>query len=77
MDVHISNLRKKLRDVDAWGAVRTVRGFEYALKGQSANSCRQGEDTRHSTGWVGQIHQCPQTIFWTTLKEKCPPWASS
>lgn len=33
IDVHMSNIRNKLRDVNGYGAVRTVRGYGYALKG--------------------------------------------
>lgn len=34
VDVHMANIRSKLRDVDGYGVIRTVRGIGYALKGQ-------------------------------------------
>ncbi|HEX2862957.1 MAG TPA: response regulator transcription factor [Deinococcales bacterium] len=34
VDVHMANIRAKLRDVDGYGVIRTVRGIGYALKGQ-------------------------------------------
>jgi DNA-binding response OmpR family regulator len=33
VDVHMANIRGKLRDVDGYGVIRTVRGIGYALKG--------------------------------------------
>jgi two-component system, OmpR family, alkaline phosphatase synthesis response regulator PhoP len=35
VDVHMANIRSKLRDMDGYGVIRTVRGIGYALKGQS------------------------------------------
>ncbi len=32
VDVHMANIRAKLRDVDGYGVIRTVRGIGYALK---------------------------------------------
>jgi len=32
LDVHMANLRAKFRDVDAYGVIRTVRGYGYGLK---------------------------------------------
>ena len=32
VDVHMANLRAKLRDLDGYGVIRTVRGIGYALK---------------------------------------------
>ncbi|ULH17711.1 response regulator transcription factor (plasmid) [Deinococcus sp. KNUC1210] len=32
IDVHLANLRAKLRDVQAYGLLRTVRGYGYALR---------------------------------------------
>jgi two-component system, OmpR family, alkaline phosphatase synthesis response regulator PhoP len=34
VDVHMANIRSKLRDVDGYGVIRTVRGIGYALKSQ-------------------------------------------
>ena len=34
VDVHMANIRAKLRDVDGYGVIRTVRGIGYALKSQ-------------------------------------------
>ncbi|MFN3266634.1 MAG: response regulator transcription factor [Deinococcales bacterium] len=34
VDVHMANIRSKLRDVEGYGVIRTVRGIGYALKGQ-------------------------------------------
>lgn len=33
VDVHMANLRAKLRDLDGYGLLRTVRGVGYALRG--------------------------------------------
>jgi DNA-binding response OmpR family regulator len=33
VDVHIANIRSKLRDVGGYGVIRTVRGVGYAIKG--------------------------------------------
>ncbi|MFD1733285.1 winged helix-turn-helix domain-containing protein [Deinococcus malanensis] len=33
IDVHVSNIRTKLRDLGGYGVMRTVRGYGYALKG--------------------------------------------
>jgi DNA-binding response OmpR family regulator len=33
VDVHIANIRSKLRDVGGFGIIRTVRGIGYAVKG--------------------------------------------
>ena len=33
VDVHIANIRSKLRDVGGFGVIRTVRGIGYAVKG--------------------------------------------
>ncbi|WP_261663084.1 response regulator transcription factor [Deinococcus sp. Marseille-Q6407] len=32
VDVHMANMRSKLRDLDGYGLIRTVRGIGYALK---------------------------------------------
>ena len=32
VDVHIANIRGKLREVGGYGVIRTVRGVGYALK---------------------------------------------
>lgn len=32
VDVHMANMRAKLRDLDGYGVIRTVRGIGYALK---------------------------------------------
>ena len=32
VDVHMANMRAKLRDLDGYGIIRTVRGIGYALK---------------------------------------------
>ena len=32
VDVHMVNMRAKLRDLDGYGIIRTVRGIGYALK---------------------------------------------
>jgi DNA-binding response OmpR family regulator len=34
VDVHMANIRSKLREADGYGVIRTVRGIGYALKGQ-------------------------------------------
>ena len=34
VDVHMANIRSKLRDVDGYGVIRSVRGIGYALIGQ-------------------------------------------
>lgn len=34
VDVHMANIRSKLRDVNGYGVIRTVRGIGYALKAQ-------------------------------------------
>ncbi len=34
VDVHMANIRAKLRDVDGYGVIRTVRGIGYALRSQ-------------------------------------------
>jgi two-component system, OmpR family, alkaline phosphatase synthesis response regulator PhoP len=33
VDVHIANIRSKMRDVGGYGVIRTVRGVGYAIKG--------------------------------------------
>ena len=33
VDVHIANIRSKLRDAGGFGVIRTVRGIGYAVKG--------------------------------------------
>ena len=34
VDVHMANIRSKLREADGYGVIRTVRGIGYALKSQ-------------------------------------------
>ncbi len=34
VDVHMANIRAKLRDIDGYGLIRTVRGIGYALRSQ-------------------------------------------
>ncbi|WP_084473934.1 response regulator transcription factor, partial [Deinococcus pimensis] len=38
IDVHVSNLRGKLRDVGAYGVIRTVRGVGFAVKDPAATA---------------------------------------
>ena len=33
VDVHVANIRGKLRDAGGFGVIRTVRGVGYAIKG--------------------------------------------